>query len=921
MAVEHQHTPPSAVDVDEQSIPAELATRRQWVAWGWEWTGREEKPWTKVPINPHTGKKASSTNPKTWGTVADAIARAETDDLAGIGYVFAGDDPYSGVDLDGCLNPNTGHLKSWATDIIGDLDSYTELSPSETGVHVIVRGTLPASFKTAAVEAYSQGRYFTITGHRLEGTPATINERTDALAALHQRFTEGRAGGKGGQEKPSPNGRRPSARLSDQELLIKALGPKNGAKFSQLYRGDTSGYPSNSEADFALASCFAFWTPDPEQIDRMFRASGLFRAEKWDTRHHSDGSTYGEETIKRALSWRTEFYERPGTRLHVYMGGRANDQATGGSGGGGGNGSNGTSAEHTADQEPSPDDTDDTRPTINAADQNLERISAKAWDALRQRNNPPRLFRFGGVPVRVDTPDGDAVPFAETLTDDRLGHELARAAIWFKETEREGQKSASPPTRMIRDMLAAPSSSYPLPPLLSIVQTPVFAPDGSLHTEPGYNAKGRTFYQPEPGFTVPPVPETPTGEDVARAKALILDELLTDFPFVGPPEEANAVALFLDPYVRNLIDGPTPLRLIEAPTPGSGKGLLADVVLRPAVGRRVTVMPAASDDAEWGKRITAQLSLAPAAILIDNITNALDSGALSAALTATWWTDRRLGSTEMVTMPVRCVWTATANNPTMSMELARRTVRIRLNPQMDRPWRRSGFRHDDLPTWVDEHRGALVWSALVLGRAWVAAGKPLSSVRLGSFQRWASVMGGMLQVAGIDGFLGNLEEFYETADIESATWRALVGLWAQEFGGKEVGTSDLFPLTQQIDGFDFGKGTERSQRTAFGSQLKKKRDQVVGEYRIAHTRVVHNAMKWRLIRAQPTTGGADPSKPGPDPQKGEPREPKGTSEPITYAGGTEHYFYSGAEMFPQVPEVTTSGPESDDDPEDDPWRR
>ncbi|MDP9469463.1 MAG: hypothetical protein M3Q71_02190 [Chloroflexota bacterium] len=906
MAVEHQHTPPSAVDVDEQSIPAELARRRQWVAWGWKWTGRDEKPWTKVPINPHTGKNASSTDPQTWSTLATALARAETDDLAGIGYVFAGDDPYSGVDLDGCRNPNTGHLKSWATDIIGDLDSYTELSPSENGVHVIVRGTLPASFKTAAVEAYSQGRYFTITGHRLEGTPATINERTDALAALHQRFTEGRAGGKGEQEKSSPNGRRPSAHLSDQELLIKALGATNGPKVAQLYRGDTSGYASDSEADLALCSCFAFYTPDPEQIDRMFRASGLWRP-KWDEQRGEQ--TYGARTITAALTGRTDFYQPPGTRLHVYKGGRTNEQATGGSGGGGGNGSSGTSAEHTADQEPSPDDTDDTRPAINAADQNLERISAKAWDALRQRNNPPRLFRFGGVPVRVDTPDGDAVSFAETLTDDRLGHELARAAIWFKETEREGQKSASPPTRMIRDMLAAPSSSYPLPPLLSIVQTPVFAPDGSLHADPGYHPAGRTFYAPDPGFVVPPVPERPSREEIRRAKSLILDELLGEFPFVGDAERANTVALVLDPYVRNLIDGPTPLRLIEAPTPGSGKGLLADVVLRPAVGRRITVMPAASDDAEWRKRITAQLSLAPAAILIDNITNALDSGALSSALTATWWTDRRLGFTEMVSMPVRCVWIGTANNPTMSMELARRTVRIRLDPQMDRPWQRSGFRHNDLRTWVDESRADLVWAALVLGRAWVSAGAPLSTIRLGSFERWAAVLGGILEVVGIDGFLGNLEEFYETADVEGAVWRAFVALWAEQHGETEVGVADLFTLAQTVDGFDFGKGSDRSQRTSFGKQLTNKRDQVIGEYRIAHTRTVQRAKRWRLIRTRPAESHTST-------HHGEPREHQGTSQPPTYAGGSKQDFYTGAEMFTEVHDVHMDCGNAGDDPEE-----
>ncbi len=131
------------------------------------------------------------------------------------------------------------------------------------------------------------------------------------------------------------------------------------------------------------------------------------------------------------------------------------------------------------------------RPVIDAGNQNLEIVSEHAWRALRQFNNPPRLFRFGGVPVRIEGDDDDAVPVAQTLTEDRLGHELARCAEWFKVNQKGDEKPAAPPPRVIKDMLAAPS--YPLPALLSIVQAPVYAPDGSLQTEPGYHEAGRSF--------------------------------------------------------------------------------------------------------------------------------------------------------------------------------------------------------------------------------------------------------------------------------------------------------------------------------------------------------------------------------------------------------------------------------------------
>lgn len=489
------------------------------------------------------------------------------------------------------------------------------------------------------------------------------------------------------------------------------------------------------------------------------------------------------------------------------------------------------------------------RPSIDAGDHNLERVSALGWNALVHANRPPRLFRFGETPVRVDPREDGVLPVPKILTEHLLSYELARSAHWYCTGKKGDIEDAAPTMRMIRDMLAAPS--YPLPSLLGIVQTPVFAPNGALHMSPGYHADGRTFYAPDSGFQVPAVPDVPTTEDVNHAKSLILDDLMGDFPFVSESERTNAVALFLDPYVRNLIDGPTPMRMIEAPTPGSGKGLLAEVMLRTAIGARFELTPAPSDNDEWRKTITTKLVQAPTAIVIDNLTTAMDSGALAAALTTTWWSSRRLGTNDDISVPARALWVVTANNPTVSTEIARRTVRIRLDPKVDRPWKRTGFRHDDLRAWAREHRSDLVWAALTLVRSWVVAGQPRGTQRLGSYEDWAAIQGGILANAGIAGFLDNVDLFYEAADIEGATWRQFVDAWFEKFGEAEVGVADLFDIAMNVEGFDFGKGSERSQRTVFGRQCGQHRDRVIGDCRIVQTRTVQRAKKWRLIKARP----------------------------------------------------------------------
>ena len=410
------------------------------------------------------------------------------------------------------------------------------------------------------------------------------------------------------------------------------------------------------------------------------------------------------------------------------------------------------------------------RPKINVSEGDLPTLTKAAWDALRQRNNPLFLFNYGESPHRLEDDDAGRKTL-KLLRIDGLRHEVARAADWIRVVPRLGIVPTFPPIGVIKDMLATPY--MPLPPLQRLSEIPVFAPTGTLVSQPGYHRASQTYYAPAKNLVIPEVPPMPIEKDISRALSLILEELLFDFPFVNKSDQAHAVALFLLPFARPLIDGLTPNHLIDSPTPGTGKGLLADVLLGSSVGRdRMAVMAQAASGEEWRKRITASLRQAPEVILIDNITIRLDSGELASALTAPLWQDRLLGVSQIIVLPVRCVWVTTGNNPFLSAELTRRTIRIRLDRKVERPWEYRGFKHPDLKVWAYKHRGEVVWSGLTLVQNWLAAGSPYFTGRtLGSYEEWAGVMGGILGTSGIEGFLGNLDEFYEASDAETQSGR------------------------------------------------------------------------------------------------------------------------------------------------------
>jgi len=297
--------------IDKSILPTEMCVREQWICW------REEKrngDTTKIPVDPESGDFASSTDDRTWSDIETALEYASTGKADGIGFVFTRTDPLVGIDLDKCRDPETGKPDKDVKKIVQRLDSYTEVSPSGSGYHVLIQGDLPdGRNRRGGIEMYDQSRFFTVTADHVSGTPTSINERQDALEAVHEEFVaeddtdEDIDATTGGRRDDSGQGQ--TLGLEDEVLLEKARSAGNGDKFDRLWRGNISGYDSQSEADMALCCLLAFWTGGNRlQMDRLFRQSGLIRG-KWDDVHHADGSTYGEKTLERAIAATDDFYE------------------------------------------------------------------------------------------------------------------------------------------------------------------------------------------------------------------------------------------------------------------------------------------------------------------------------------------------------------------------------------------------------------------------------------------------------------------------------------------------------------------------------------------------------------------------------------------------------------------------------------
>jgi|GEM_PF-1141737 len=318
LIVDNSTTSATFLPPELENIPQALRELSQWVFWFAVPDPKTGKP-DKVPGNAKTGGSGSSTNPDTWASFDEAAAFYQknggklhtiwnkTGPVAGIGFVLTEAAQIVGIDIDHCIDTQ-GNISPLAQQVIERVGSYTEVSPSGTGIRIFVKGQmLTSGFKntTKGVEVYQSGRYLTVTGRHLYEFQITDNQ--DAIDWLVSEY-----GSKASKQKPTPPVEaqtQANVDLDDVDLVEKILASKNGSRFQQLFiDGDVSDYPSQSEADLVLCNILAFWTrKNPEQMDGLFRSSALYR-EKWDS-VRVRGQTYGEATIDKAIASTTEVYD------------------------------------------------------------------------------------------------------------------------------------------------------------------------------------------------------------------------------------------------------------------------------------------------------------------------------------------------------------------------------------------------------------------------------------------------------------------------------------------------------------------------------------------------------------------------------------------------------------------------------------
>jgi hypothetical protein len=922
-------------------IPVELKRRRQWVVWRYEW--RQDKTgngkWTKVPyqVRKTRGRylKAKANCPETWGTFDEALCvyqanadKSDNERFDGIGYEFAMDDEYVGVDFDDCLTAD-GELRGWAVawlELLGP--TYADVSPSGTRIKAFYRGKLPArpDGKTGRrragygpdgsgeIEAYDHGRYFTLTGRIWwEDHPTIAEAAPGALDSLAAELDAGRKGSRKGANSMGPRSRKPEEaaplprvdpdlkaildQYSDEELLKWARHAKNGAKFSRLYdEGYCSEYPSGSEADCALLVRLAFWTgEDADRMERLFGGSALSRREKWtrpDYRARSIASAIAmnagnapdlsERTSngfiftagRKAPPLQPRYWPAMNGKPHEGPKAKSIDALS----------DNDVGSASVAGGDEIEAQGPDSRPCIiiktSAPGDSLGKWTDQVVDAIRQTNDPPYLFQHGGQLVRLRRADAEAPYSIEPLSPDALRGILDRCA-YFREprVSKKGEpymKWGPPRMEIVKDFAALTEwDPETIPYLESVVASPFFLKDGRLIMTPGYHPEARVFYQPSPELEGLTISEKPSRSEIDSAKALIYDDLFVDFPFTDEASRANALACMLVPFVRNMIEGPTPLHHSHASTEGTGKGLLAKVCADPSLGRDLQSSPQKENDAEWRKAITSSLISGPSHIFYDNLYMPvrstrdgdypvpIDSAALASVLTEDEWRDRILGGNTEARIKIRCIFMSSGNNVEWSRELARRIVPITLSPPSERPWERprEDYKHPDLRQWARQNRPRLVHACLTLCQARVASGCPDGRQSLGSYEAYTRVMGGILDVAEVRGFLANKVKPAEN-DRESQRWSPFVNSWHDAFGQGPVSAAQLWEMIakdeelHQAFADTLGEKNALSQKQRLGLALKAQEDRVWGQYRIVRcgSNTDAKCALYRLMPSNVTTG-------------------------------------------------------------------
>lgn len=473
---------------------------------------------------------------------------------------------------------------------------------------------------------------------------------------------------------------------------------------------------------------------------------------------------------------------------------------------------------------------------------------------LMRTGHLPDLYTRAGGPCWVYRDDNDD-PVVQHLGTDNLRAYLADHVATFvvKRTVEEIVEE--------RELLMPKSCAtilgrkkWPLPVLRGIVTSPVIRPDGSLLDSLGYDRATGLYL--EPRVPLRRLAPQVTKDSLARAKGIVLDQVLKDFPWVAASDRAHFLGALLTPIIRPYFHGATPMFVLTATAAGSGKSLLKDI-FRHCYGIASTAWP--ENDTELRKSITTQLyGTGQPVVVFDNLPNGyvLKSPVLSALLTDEVWGDRILGATGKVTMPNDRLWLVTGNALRTGGDNKRRVFWVRLDPDCPDPDQRDGFTVGDLRPWLRSNSSTLVAALVTLVRAWISAGAPIVRVRKGDYSEWASMVAGLLGYLGIEGWMADQNEA-RAQDDEEQEWTAFLEEWRATYGTEPLQTGAVIKgLPNHVP----RKGDEPPSANQLGMWLKARAGRYFGTHKVVMVYDSHKRQNlWRVdVHADRGTGRHEP---------------------------------------------------------------
>jgi primase-polymerase (primpol)-like protein len=748
--------------VNADAIPELLKQYDHWVCWRLE--TRDGKR-TKSPYDPRTGYGAKAGDPSTWVDFDTALAAYTNGGYDGIGFEFHTDDLVCGIDLDDCRDSVTGELDEWAQQIVDRFNTYTEISPSQTGVKLFLKGKKPKGRnRKDHIEIYDNARFFCVTGH-VHGHTRRVQNRQDQLIAFHSELfptiTEPIANGKltkrneTQQEVVNEEPTDPT-KLTDDEIITLVRRAKNSSKFKRLFdRGNTSEYGNDdSAADEALICILAFYTRDAAQLDRLFQRSALMR-EKWNRQDYRD------RTIDKAISCTSEVYNPPPAQREVDEDWLEEEKAR-------------LTEEDVPRHRPvvvvNFEESEAASHTMDvlASDSNVFQ-RAKLLVTINKQKKPPKI-------KGIKQP---RAPWIEPIPKELLRERLTRLALFADVKIQKGVpclQRTRPPGWLVgaidRRTLWPKARD-----LHSLTEVPVLKPDGTVLVKPGYD-QDTGLYLACKTSDLPKMSANPTHKDAVKARDRLLN-LVCDFPFKAEEHTAAWLASLLTPLARFAFEGPAPLFLIDANSPGVGKTLLATVVARIVTGHDFPVTHYTRDANELRKRLTSVAVHGQKMLLFDNVDGAFGDAVIDAWLTGTVWEDRFMGFNKIVSAPIDCVCYATAHNAQLAGTIFRRICHVRLETKLEKPDKREGFVHDDLHGHVNANRMAYLSDALTILSAFCKAGRPAERLPAwGSFFGWSDLVRQAVVWVGMADPGATREVLREKADPAAAAMRIVLDNWS-----------------------------------------------------------------------------------------------------------------------------------------------